>query len=168
MVQKIIARGKKKREYKRSNPDFPLAAFVENDQGKKLAGYWTTGNGGRFPYYRFRGESAPNIPASNVHEQFKQFIQSYKIDVQWKEFEKILANQWKIRAKENSNSIHSLKHKRAVLKNKLDNIVDKSSLIDFSSDFFERIYVFQNHFKYFSHKRCSLGIKDDIWLSIYY
>ncbi len=126
MVQKIIARGKKKREYKRSNPDFPLAAFVENDQGKKLAGYWTTGNGGRFPYYRFRGESAPNIPVSNVHEQFKQFIQSYKIDVQWKEFEKILANQWKIRAKENSNSIHSLKHKRAVLKNKLDNIVDKN------------------------------------------
>lgn len=125
-AQAIITKGKKKREYKRNNPAFPLAAFVENQKKKKLTGYWTKGNGGMYSYYRFRGDAQPNIQAKILHEEFKRHIQSYKIDVQWKKFEKMIAEQWKKRATENSQSLHSLKHKRAALDSKLDSIVDKN------------------------------------------
>lgn len=65
-----ITRNKK---YVSINDDFPLRKFVINDKGKCLTGSYTKGNGGRYAYYRFMGESK-SFKKFDVENRFLEFL----------------------------------------------------------------------------------------------
>ena len=99
-VQDILdGRNKKScRKYASLNDEFPLRKFVANDNGNKITGGWTRGNGGRYAYYRFIGEKGKGIKKDNLENGFKAFLKKIKINEKYTMLLEIaIRENWKAR-----------------------------------------------------------------------
>jgi DNA invertase Pin-like site-specific DNA recombinase len=99
-VQDVLdGRNKKScRKYASLNEDFPLRKFVSDENGNKITGGWTRGNGGRYAYYRFIGEKAKGIKKDDLEDSFKSFLREVKLDEKYSELLEIaIRENWKAR-----------------------------------------------------------------------
>ncbi len=79
-VQRVLKhKGRKHSAYITDNPDFPLRKFVLNPDGKKLTGSWSTGNGGKYPFYRFEIKGS-NYKRDKFEETFMDYVDQYGFD----------------------------------------------------------------------------------------
>lgn len=73
-VQHNLSRKKVQfRFYKITHPDFPLKRFITDRSGSKLTGYWSTGKGGRYAYYRF-SDCKIYYPKAKIETLFISFV----------------------------------------------------------------------------------------------
>ncbi len=112
-VQIILKkRGRKNLSYLTDNPDFPLRKFVINGEGKKLTGSWSTNSKGRkYAFYRF-GNNKASIRKDSLEEEFKNYMDKYKLDEAKYEKLKILVrkNLTKATAEKRKEKEHLQKH----------------------------------------------------------
>lgn len=79
-VQRVLKhKGRKHSAYITDHPDFPLRKFIINQDGKKLTGSWSKGNGGRYPFYRFGGNQS-NHNRDKFEEEFMKYVNKHGFD----------------------------------------------------------------------------------------
>lgn len=79
-VQRILSGKRRKRvNYKRDNPDFPLRRFIHNEKGENLTGSWSKGKLSRYPYYRFKGANN-SFSKIKIEQQFLDFMDHYRFE----------------------------------------------------------------------------------------
>ncbi len=80
-AQEVLdGRGRKScKKYSALDKDFPLRKFVFNNNGQKITGGWTKGNGGRYGYYRFMKEKK-SIGKEVLENNFKSFLKDIKLN----------------------------------------------------------------------------------------
>ncbi len=95
------------KKYLSINEDFPLRKFVINSKGRCLTGSYSRGNGGKYPYYRFMGDTK-GFPKDVIESAFREFLEKYSfseeildllniaIEEKWKENNKNILNDKKV------------------------------------------------------------------------
>lgn len=129
MVQFILAKnGKRKTGYNTSNPDFPLRGLIKSENGHKLDGSWSKGNGRhKKPYYRFRGLNGFNTKRDILNEMYKEYLKSFEFKKDFVELMKdSLAINWEHRNQSNKQLKKQAEKKILELKAKQELIVNKN------------------------------------------
>jgi len=119
-------RTNRNKKYASISEDFPLRKFVINNKGKCLTGSYTKGNGGKYPYYRFMGETK-GFPKSIVENAFFEFLGVYSFPKEIIEILKIaIERKWKENNKKILNDKKLLNKSITELKEEKMKILDKN------------------------------------------
>ncbi len=137
-VQRILKRrGRKHSAYLTDNPDFPLRKFVKSSEGKVLTGSWSTnGKGNRYPFYRF-GNDKSSLRRDVFEDDFKKYMDRYKLDETKYQKLKILVRDNLIKAtaekrkerEQLEKRVNELNEKQsAIIKKNLDGVISDNVL----------------------------------------
>lgn len=141
-TQKILYQKSRKvhsKKYASINENFPLRKFVINNKGKCLTGSYARGNGGKYPYYRFMGDSK-SLKKSDMENKFLEFLGGNSfpkevvallkmaIEERWKEKNKNVLNDRKFYAK---NITELKEEKRKIIDKNLKGIIPDDMVKDY-------------------------------------
>ena len=129
IVQDVLKKkGKRKAGYCKNNPDFPLRGLIMSQDGHKLDGSWSRGNGKEIlPYYRFRGLSGFNTKRSVLENKFIEFLKDFELK---SDFIVLLKNSialnWDRRNLSNKQLREKTERNILLLKERREMLIDKN------------------------------------------
>ena len=129
MVQFVLVKnGKRKTGYNTSNPDFPLRGLIKSENGHKLDGSWSKGNGKqKKPYYRFRGLNGFNTKREMLDDKFKAYLKTFELKKDFADLLKdSLAFNWEHRNQSNKQLKKQTEKKILELRGKQELIINKN------------------------------------------
>jgi DNA invertase Pin-like site-specific DNA recombinase len=137
LVQHVIkTKGRKHSLHITDRPEFPLRRFIINEQGRKLTGSYSKGNGGTYPFYRFGGNGS-NHRKEKFETLFKAYVDEYSFNDEKLKKLKVLVKKHvinKTRDKEKETErilkyIKELNEKQSgIIKKNLDGIIPDTVL----------------------------------------
>jgi site-specific DNA recombinase len=123
-VQRNLRKGKKITQYKTDNPDFPLRRFVfDKKTQKKLTGSWSSGNGGKYPFYRYPSIKGQNFRKDDLESRFMEYLDSFALHIESSDrLLKVIEDRWK-------QKVHDMNNERKGILRKIQDLEDKQEYL---------------------------------------
>jgi hypothetical protein len=80
VLNKIDRKSRKIPIYRVNNPDFPIRGLVKHEPcGVELTASWSTGNGGKYAYYRCKECTKIHFKKDKIEDSFVHYLDNYKL-----------------------------------------------------------------------------------------
>ena len=126
--ERLNSKNRKTPVYKKDNEDFPLRGLVTCGHCQnRMTASWSTGNGGKFAYYRCSKCNKVNYKKEIVEGKFIEYLKHHSYEPEFQELlMKAIQENLNFRNEANSKKVKELERELLIQKTRANQIVDKN------------------------------------------